>query len=212
MFTRRLKSTAATLRGITLIEVLVAIALLVLVFLFVAENMIASSWAESKAAQRTANISSANYLLAILHGDPTLWSKYPDTPKDACGNSMTPVDDSGPPGGTWHAPPACNLAPQVLQGVQYQWMQTTPNLDASEVTIWVQSTIGGKVDRYELHSFTHQTPTFKTLQTPPPSPSIVPSTPPPSTPPPSPHSPTPSPSPTSPPPSTPPPTATPIGV
>jgi len=184
----------------SLIEVLVAVVLLVVVFIFVAEQMIASSWAESKGSQRTQNIASANYLLALMHGAP-LWASpapvVPAIPKDACGNPLTPVNDAGPPSGTWHAIPACPLTPPELSQVQYQWAMTNVNLDSANLTIWVQNTVGNKTDTYQLHAFSHQTPTQLTLATPPPSPSITPtpSTPPPISP--SPHTPTPSPSPTS---------------
>src|SRR5271166_3147102 len=78
----------ARARGMTLIEVLVAMVLLVLVFIFVAENMIASSWAESKSGQRSEDISAANYFMALMSGDGKLWSGYPDTPVDVCGNAL----------------------------------------------------------------------------------------------------------------------------
>src|ERR1022692_227723 len=118
MHGKRQKSIGATRRGVSLIEVLVALVLLVVIFVFVAENMIATSWGESKASQRTQNISASNYLFAVMHGDPNLWAKgaYPDTPSDACGQPMTPVNDAGPTmGGMWHTPPACPLEPAVMQ-------------------------------------------------------------------------------------------------
>ena len=160
----------------TLLEVLVAMVLLVLVFIFVAENMIASSWAENKSSQRSADISAANYFMALLAGDKTLWSgAYPDTPKDVCGNLLTPVNDAGPAnGGTWHTAPACGLAPPEVSNVQYQWLESQPVFNSADLTIWVQSTIDGKTDKYELRGFTHQTPTQLTLATPPPSPTATP--------------------------------------
>src|SRR5215470_7621753 len=105
------KTKGAKARGMTLLEVLVAMVLLVLVFIFVAENMIASSWAGSKSAQRSEDISAANYFMALMSGDGKLWSSYPDTPVDVCGNAMSPVTDVGPAsGGAWHNAPACALA------------------------------------------------------------------------------------------------------
>ena len=221
--------TGARTRGMTMIEVLVAIVLLVLVFIFVAENMIASSWAESKSAQRSQDISAANYFMAVMEGDSNLWSgAYPDIPKDVCNNPMTPVNDLGPKGGgTWHTAPACNLEPPEAQAVQYQWFETQPNLNSAQLTVWVQSNENGRIDTYELRGFTHQTPTQVTLATPPPSPTPTPTpTPKPSptatpspTPTPSPTvkpsptpTPTPKPSPTATPSPTPTPTATPLPI
>ena len=73
-------------RGMTLIEVMVAIVLLVLIFIFVGQNMVASSWATSKASQRSMDISAANYFMGVMYGDGSLWGTYPDSPKDPCGN------------------------------------------------------------------------------------------------------------------------------
>lgn len=184
-------------RGMTLIEVLVAIVLLVLVFTFVAENMIASSWAESKSSQRSMNVSAANYFMALVSGDKNLWAGYPDTPVDACGNPLVPVTDAGPKSaGVWHTAPNCNLAPPEVSNVQYQWNETVPVQNSANLTVWVKSTVGGRIDQYELRGFTHQTPTQLTLATPPPSPTATPT-------------PTPKPSPTATPTHTPTPTATP---
>ncbi|MBV8223297.1 MAG: hypothetical protein JO293_08035, partial [Candidatus Eremiobacteraeota bacterium] len=89
----------------TLVEVLVAVVLLVAVFIFVAEQMIASSWAESKASQRSVNVTAANYFLAIMHGEPNIWkNQTADVPRDPCNNPMTPFNDGGPGVGTWHTP------------------------------------------------------------------------------------------------------------
>ena len=162
-------------RGMTLIEVMVAIVLLVLIFIFVGQNMVASSWATSKASQRSMDISAANYFMGVMYGDGSLWGTYPDSPKDPCGNTLTPVTDPGPmSGGGWHTPPTCNLAPAEVAQVQYQWLQTVPVEDSSDLTVWVRSTIDGKVDTYEMRGHTHSVPTQLTLATPPPSPTPTP--------------------------------------
>jgi hypothetical protein len=159
----------------TMIEVLVALVLLVLVFIFVAEQMIASSWAQSKSSQRSVDITAANYLLALMHGDPNLWTATTtDVPVDPCGHAMTIVNDAGPPTGTWHTAPVCNLAPSQVANIQYQWNMSAPISDSSQLTVWVQSTVGGKTDLYELHAFTHQTPPVNYSATPPPSPTPTP--------------------------------------
>jgi hypothetical protein len=190
----------------TLIEVLVALVLLVLVFIFVADQMIASSWAASKSSQRTANITSANYMLSLMHGS-ALWASpapvIPAIPNDPCGHPMTPVNDGGPGIGVWHTPPVCPLNPPELSNIEYQWAMTGVNLDSAQLTVWVRSTVDGKVDMYQLHAFTHQTPTQLTLATPPPSPTPTP------TPAPTPTH-TPTPSPTATPTATPVPTPTPV--
>jgi prepilin-type N-terminal cleavage/methylation domain-containing protein len=168
---------SARARGMTLLEVLVAMVLLVLVFIFVAENMIASSWAGNKSAQRSQDISAANYFMALMSGDSNLWGVggYPDTPVDVCGHPLTPVNDAGPKsGGIWHTAPTCNLAPPEVQNVQYQWKESVPVFNSADITIWVRSTVDGKTDTYELRGFTHQTPTQLTLATPPPSPTPTP--------------------------------------
>src|SRR5215468_2864101 len=152
----RIASGVGKARGMSLLEVLVAVVLLVLVFIFIADQMIASSWAQSKSSQRTLNITAANYLLQLLHGSP-LWASpapvVPDTPKDACGVAMTPVNDPGPGAGTWHPINACAFTPPGLQNVQYQWAMTNINLDSAQLTVWVQNTENGKTDTYELHAF-----------------------------------------------------------
>ncbi len=141
-------------RGMTLIEVLVAIVLLVLVFTFVAENMIASSWAESKSSQRSMNVSAANYFMALVSGDKNLWAGYPDTPVDACGNPLVPVTDAGPKSaGVWHTAPNCNLAPPEVSNVQYQWNETVPVQNSANLTVWVKSTVGGRIDQIRATGF-----------------------------------------------------------
>lgn len=199
-------STGKRARGMSLIEVMVAMVLLVLIFIFVGQNMVASSWATSKSGQRSMDISAANYFMGVMYGDSNLWGAYPDTPTDPCGNALSPVNDAGPTvGGTWHNPPACNLAPAEVAQVQYQWLMTAPFQDSADLTVWVRSTIDGKVDEYEMRGHTHEIPTQLTLATPPPSPTATP------TPTPKP-SPTATPSPTAKPTPTPVPTATPLPI
>ena len=168
-------STNKKARGMSLIEVMVAMVLLVLIFIFVGQNMVASSWATSKSSQRSMDISSANYFMGVMYGDGQLWGGYPDTPKDPCGNALTPVTDAGPTnGGAWHTPPACNLAPAEIAQVQYQWAETVPFQQSAELTVWVRSTVGNMTDQYEMRGYTHSIPTQLTLATPPPSPTATP--------------------------------------
>jgi hypothetical protein len=172
----------------SLLEVMVALVLLVLVFIFVAEQMMASSWAQSKSAQRSSNITAANYLMAMMHADPNIWNlTTADVPQDPCRNNLTQINDVGPPGGTWHSLPPCNLGPSESVNLQYQWAMSHIVGTSAELTVWVQSTEDGKIDQYEIHGFTHNTPPVNysstATPTPIPSPTAPPTTPPPTPPP-----------------------------
>src|ERR1700680_4248822 len=78
-------------RGSTLFEVLVAIALLTLVFLLVSQDMIATVNAQGQAGTNSVAVSQANYLLSVAQSDSNFWSSAPSwsgfTPAAACSST-----------------------------------------------------------------------------------------------------------------------------
>ena len=155
-------------RGTTLIEVLVAIALLLIIFLFITSDLIQSSQAENVAATRTESMDAANYLLGVMRTDSTFWSGPGGNDwssphgQDPCGNTYPPYTDSitSP---TWHQAPACvasgpnpGIFPDLV-GVpvfQYMWNAQDQAGDPglAQLTVWVQVQEGGRLNVYELNS------------------------------------------------------------
>ena len=218
-------------RGNTLLEILVAVGLLLLIFLFLTEDLIGSSQAENVTATHTEAIAAANYFIGVMHEDPNFWS--PDWlggngQVDPCGNLWPAYNDSILVSSGWHPGPACTPGPGKigafpdLIGVpsfEYKWLAKTQAGDprTAELTTWVMVSMGDRQDIYELHS------TKSNISTPPPPKGQLPTpTPTPCTtncssvsPSPSPsvsHTPTPKPSPTIKPSPTPTPTPTPSGT
>jgi type II secretory pathway pseudopilin PulG len=146
-----------------LLEILVAVALLVIIFLFVTLDLIQSSQAENESATRTETMNAANYLLSVMRGDPNFWfertgSAWTGIPggQDPCGNPYPPYDDTilAP---TWHQAPACAALFPDLAGVpsfQYMWnaQQRPGNTSIADLTVWVQIDEGGRYNIYEVHS------------------------------------------------------------
>ena len=149
--------------GHTLIEVMVAIAILTVVLVFVTMDMtnIASS---DSATDRTIEISSANYLLGVIKSDPKFWdTDWSSGPSEPCLAPLGPYTDSGPsPNPSWHAmpsPPAgcaaypftdqgdpqpvpsgATPAPPVGDEVEYMWNASEHQGDpfAADLTVWVR--------------------------------------------------------------------------
>jgi prepilin-type N-terminal cleavage/methylation domain-containing protein len=157
-------------RGTTLIEVLVAIALLLIIFLFITSDLIQSSQAENVSATRTESMNAANYLLGIMRTDNGFWGNgavlddWATGPggSDPCGNPFPPYTDNiNAP--TWHPAPACTpsgsnpgLFPDMVgdQSFQYMWnAQDQPGSNGvAQLTVWVQVEEGGRTNVYELNS------------------------------------------------------------
>lgn len=224
-------------RGTTLIEVLVAIALLLIIFLFITSDLIQAGQAENQSATRTESVDAANYLMGVIRTDPQFWGgpsgddwANPNLGNDPCGNAYPPYTDNiNAP--TWHPAPACTPSSASSPGIfpdmvgskqtfQYMWnvQQQAGDPNAAQLTVWVQVNEGGRTNVYELNStrgniFAQPSPQG-VLPTPTPKakPTSSPGTPPPTTTP-KPGSPTPNPTPTvkasGPPTSTPKPTPTP---
>lgn len=209
-------------RGTTLVEVLIAMALMLLVFLFLTADLIQSSQAENLASNHTGTIAAADYLLAVVKNDsffwkPGHWAAGPGS--DPCKTAWAGyTDDITKP--TWH--PMCGLIfPEATAGsahFNYMWnaqlQAGDPNV--AQVTMWVETDEGGRQDIFALRtSKTQNAPqaaNSPVVPTNPPPTSPPPTTPPPSgTPKPTP-SPKPSPSPTPTPSKTPTPSPSPSGV
>lgn len=218
-------------RGTTLVEVLVAVFLITLIFIFITAELIQTSQAENLASNHSETIAAANYLLGVMKGDGTFWNAGEwasgNGQTDGCGVSYPPYTDSitAP---TWHklcgttfpeiaGQPVALPSTKVGNGVnaQYMWNSQIQGGDknVAQLTIWVMTDEGGRNDVYELHGTRMQTaptPNYSGVF-PSPSPTSTPSSPPPSTPPPS-GTPTPKPSPTATPTKTPKPSPTPTGI
>jgi prepilin-type N-terminal cleavage/methylation domain-containing protein len=211
------RNSAQKNRGTTLIEILVAVALLLIIFLFVTGDLLQSSQAENVSATRSESMEAANFLLGVMRSDGNFWSgaggndwANPNLGTDPCGNAYPPYTDNitSP---TWHPAPACTPGPGS-QGLfpdlvgtpvfQYMWnaQQQGQDPDLAQLTVWVQVQEGGRLNVYELDSTRSDILTVATNQ--PVTPTKAPPTP---TPTPSP-TPTPTPTPKN---TTPPPTATP---
>ena len=157
-------------RGTTLIEVLVAIALLLIIFLFITSDLIQSSQAENMSATRTESMDAANYLLGVMRTDSNFWGSgtsvndWATGPggSDPCGNGWPPyTDDINSP--TWHPAPACTpsgsnpgIFPDMVGTQTFQYMWNAQNQGGStgvaQLTVWVQVEEGGRLNVYELNS------------------------------------------------------------
>lgn len=164
------------LRGNTLLEIMVAVGLLLLIFLFLTGDLIQSSQAENVVANHTSTVTASNYFLGVMRDDPNFWA--PDWAignglTDPCGKPWPPYTDSIV-SGPWHPAPACTPGggnpgafPDMI-GVntfQFKWNAQTQGGDprTAELTTWVMVAEGGRTDVYELHS------TKGNLPTPPPA-------------------------------------------
>ncbi len=196
-------------------EVLIALVVLTLIFVFVSGDVMAISHGD-KATDQSLEITAANYYLGFMKADPAFWSPDWSTgPVDACDDQLPPYTDSypSPPAqANWHdyaycpqAPAFTNPAPNASpESVQYMWnvTQRPDDLNVADLTVWIRRDAGSPI--FEYHGLRYLTPSVQTATPyPTPTPTSSPTGPP---------SPTPTPSPTIKPPPTPTPSPTPIGV
>jgi type II secretory pathway pseudopilin PulG len=160
------RSRLSRSRGTTLIEILVAVTLLLMIFLFLTGDLMQSSQAENVAATRTESISASNYLLAVMRQDTNFWSDWNTGPAglDPCGNLWPPYTDSITTQGGWHNAPAClpngsnaGAFPDLIgvTAFQFKWnaknQGSPPDPRVAELTTWVLVNQGGRQNIYELH-------------------------------------------------------------
>jgi hypothetical protein len=206
-------STRSCGRGQTLLEILIAVSVMTIIFLFIAETLIASSRTLNQNAENSTEIAAANYYLGLMKSDSGFWENFTSGgPVDICGNTLTPYDDSfpSPPASPdWHPAPACSADP-VPQGdpnhsisrVDYMW-SASPNPNngfAQDLTVWVKTSDATGDHVYVTRSIRYEDPAPGLPPTPTPGPSGSPPVSPP------PHSPTPPPT------TGPSPSPTPIGI
>src|SRR5579872_4718586 len=161
------RGTKKRTRGNTLLEVLVAVALLLLIFLFVTEDLIGSSDAENVSATHSEADSAANYFVGVMHQDPNFWSAGEwasgNGQNDPCGNPWPAYNDSILNPGGWHPGPACTPGPGVegafpdligVQSFEFKWLAKTQAGDprTAELTTWVKVAMGNRQDIFEMHS------------------------------------------------------------
>lgn len=137
-----LNSTRSS-RALTILEVVMAMAILTVAVILFGSGMIAATRAEAKAAGHTQAIMIGNYLLEQVRRDPTFWDttssgEYnPACPAGNCwqvqapsnqdsnGNLLPPYDDSlatAPSNATWHTGFVPLDAPKlVLPPYHYIW-------------------------------------------------------------------------------------------
>jgi type II secretory pathway pseudopilin PulG len=129
-------------RALTILEVVMAMAILTVAVLMFGSGMIAATRAEAKAAEHTQAIMIGNYLLEQVRRDPTFWDtklgEYnPACPSNNCwqvqapnnqdsaGNVLPPYDDSlavPPSNAAWHTGFVPLDAPNlVLPPYHYIW-------------------------------------------------------------------------------------------
>ncbi len=155
------RSRARGKRGTTLVEVLIAMALMLLIFLFLTADLIQSSQAENVASNQSSSTAVANYLINLMKADGNFWNEanwtvapQPDgNAKDPCGNAWPSYSDNilAP---TWH-PGCASLFPELAgTGVNYNFMWNAVNQsgdpDAATLTVWVMTDEGGRNNVYEL--------------------------------------------------------------
>ena len=139
-------------RGSTLFEVMVAIALLTLVFLLVSQDMIATVNAQGQAGTNSVAVSQANYLLSVVQADSggNFWSSGPPwsgySPTASCGampqmnGSYVKPPPNGPDTNPWQALPT-NCGNNNLE---FMWAATQSPTDtnAANIQIWVKTANG----------------------------------------------------------------------
>jgi prepilin-type N-terminal cleavage/methylation domain-containing protein len=205
-------------RGQTLIEVLVAMVVLTILFVFVTGDLMAVSHGD-KATDQTVEIAAANYYLGIMNGDPEFWDHVGtgSGPTDPCGQSLPSYTDSfpSPPAvPNWNQFQYCAAAPAFISPqdesspqpitIEYMWSAAIRPSDsnAADLTIWIRR--DGSAPVAEYHALRYRSPS---LESPTPYPTPTPSASPSSSPT---IAPSPRPTPSRPP--TPTPSPTPIGI
>jgi hypothetical protein len=187
-------------RAQTLVEVIVAIALLSVIVVMITADLTNITKADS-AADRSIEISSANFLLGVMKADPGFWHgpnggiDWSTGPDDSCYGTLGPYTDSGPsPSPSWHTIPSpqpnCSFpfsdagAPQqgepnpstsaapVGDLVQYMWNASEHNGDsnAADLTVWVRRDAGSPIYEYHAIRYTSPPEALPSGATPPPSP------------------------------------------
>ncbi|HET9341349.1 MAG TPA: prepilin-type N-terminal cleavage/methylation domain-containing protein [Candidatus Eremiobacteraceae bacterium] len=185
-------------RAQTLVEVIVAIAILSVIVVMITADLTNITKADS-AADRSIEISSANFLLGVMKADPGFWKgpnggvDWDTGPDDSCYVALGPYTDSGPsPAPSWHSipppQPGCSFpysdvgAPQqgepnqgaspapVGDEVQYMWNASEHNGDpnAADLTVWVRRDTGSPI--YEYHAIRYTSPPAGTPSGPTPTP------------------------------------------
>jgi hypothetical protein len=158
-----------------LLEILIAVSILTIIFLFIAESLIASSRSLNLNAENSTEIAAANYYLGMIKSDANFWDDAATGfttggAVDMCLNQLTPYDDSFPsPPATpnWHPAPACSADP-VPQGdpnhsisrVEYMW-SASPNPNngfAEDLTVWLKTSDSTGDHVYVTHSIRYQDP------------------------------------------------------
>lgn len=187
-----------TRRAQTLVEVLVAIALLSVIVVMITGDLTNITKTDS-AADRSIEISGANFLLGVMKADPGFWNfgsggnDWRNGPDDPCYNALGPYTDTGPnPSQTWHTiptpQPGCSFpftdqgAPQqgepgvtespapVGDTIEYMWNASEHNGDpnAADLTVWVRRDAGAPI--FEYHAVRYTTPQAAAPTGPSPSP------------------------------------------
>lgn len=155
----------------TLLEILIAVAMLLMIFLFVTLDLLQSSQAENVSATRTETVNAANYLLGVIRTDPGFWSGAGGNdwlapgvnlgPSDPCGNAWPAYTDTWT-SQNWHPAPACTpngsnpgLFPDLVAVPSFQYMWNVQlqngNPDQAQLTVWVKVDEGGRLNVYEVH-------------------------------------------------------------
>jgi hypothetical protein len=156
-------------RGHTLIEVLMALLMMTVIFVFITGDMMAISH-QDKATDQTVEIAGANYYLGIVKSDPGFW--LPDWgtgPQDACGDQLPPYTDaypSPPAQPQWHDFLFCEHAPAFVDPnssspapitMQYMWnVAQRPDVNAADLTVWIRK--DGSSPVYEYHALRYHVP------------------------------------------------------
>lgn len=162
-------------RGQTLLEVVIAIGVLTIIFLFIAESLVASSRTLNLSTANTTQIAAANYYLGLMKSDSGFWLDQQTGfstggAVDLCGNQLTPYDDvypSPPASPDWHPAPACSADPvqqtdpnHSISRVDYLW-SASPNPNngyAEDLTLWLRTHDSTGDHVYETHSIRYENP------------------------------------------------------
>jgi hypothetical protein len=174
-------------RAQTLIEVMVAIALLSVIVVMITADLTNITKTDS-AADRSIEISGANYLLGVMKSDTAFWTGGPNNgvdwntgPTDHCYSELGGYTDQGPsPSPSWHSmpspPPGCSLpftdagAPQqgqpnpgastspVGDTVQYLWSAQEHNGDHNAADLTVWVRRDAGAPIYEYHAIRYTSP------------------------------------------------------
>jgi prepilin-type N-terminal cleavage/methylation domain-containing protein len=161
-------------RGQTLIEVLVALIILAVIFVFVSGDL-AAVGSQNWATNDSLDVSAADYYLGIMKSDPQFWdTDWTQDQTDACGNDLGAYDDVYPtapatPDPTqWKTFTYCGetdsffSAETPLQGETFQYMwqaaQDPSDFNQADLTVWVRHDPDSAV--YEYHAIRYRTPTL----------------------------------------------------